>query len=402
MNAAAHTRSRCGLTSAAPRAVPPSPVTDAQRAVRASLAARTHVVFLSAIVCAIVALTCCPSHAGLWRWTWPSPPGDSPPRDPLLQSPPQAQPQTPHPAVVRVTAQESDGLAQGSGTLVDVRDQLALVVTNWHVVRDATGPIHVVFPDGFQSAARVLQVDRDWDLAALLIWRPRVAAVPLASAAPRPGDHLTIAGYGPGSYRAVPGRCTQYVAPSTRHPYEMVEVSTMAREGDSGGPIFNDRGELAGVLFGSGGGTTAGSYAGRVREFLKTAWTPPESTLAPPAFAVSSDPTANPPAADWTRANASLVPTEPIERLPAVSAESDDDQLAQLTPLPSRTTRLDPPVSDLAITLAPPTDARVPSGETTQITWQQFAGDTIYQQAKTVLAIIGLAALFMQLTRRKT
>lgn len=368
--------------------------------------------FLGAIVCAIVALTCSTSHAGLWRWTWPSSPGDSPPRDPLVQTPPPVRAQTPHPAVVRVTAQESDGMAQGSGTLVDVRDQLALVVTNWHVVRDATGPIHVVFPDGFQSAARVLQVDRDWDLAALLIWRPRVAAVPLASTAPRPGDQLTIAGYGPGSYRAVPGRCTQYVAPSTRHPYEMVEVSTMAREGDSGGPIFNDRGELAGVLFGSGGGTTAGSYAGRVREFLKTAWTLPESTLAPPAFAVSSDPTANPPPADWPRANSPLfqtdtvptdtVRTDTIERFPAVSAESDGDQLAQLTPLPSRTPRLDPPVSDLAITLAPPVEAHVSSGETTQITWQQFAGDTMYQQAKTVLAIIGLAALFMQLTRRKS
>ena len=50
----------------------------------------------------------------------------------------------------------------------------------------------------------------------------------------------------------------------------------MAREGDSGGPIFNERGELAGVLFGSGGGATAGSYAGRVREFLKSAWSPTE------------------------------------------------------------------------------------------------------------------------------
>jgi hypothetical protein len=48
----------------------------------------------------------------------------------------------------------------------------------------------------------------------------------------------------------------------------MVEVSAQARQGDSGGPILNERGELAGVLFGAGFGTTSGSYAGRVKQFL--------------------------------------------------------------------------------------------------------------------------------------
>jgi hypothetical protein len=48
----------------------------------------------------------------------------------------------------------------------------------------------------------------------------------------------------------------------------MVELSTAARQGDSGGPILNARGELAGVLFGAGWGRTTGSYCGRVRSFL--------------------------------------------------------------------------------------------------------------------------------------
>ena len=81
---------------------------------------------------------------------------------------------------------------------------------------------------------------------------------------------LTIAGYGSGNYRAASGLCTQYVAPGTRFPYEMVEVAVSARQGDSGGPIFNSRGELAGVLFGEGGGRTSGSYCGRVRWFLSS------------------------------------------------------------------------------------------------------------------------------------
>ena len=46
-------------------------------------------------------------------------------------------PATPHPAVARIIVPEGGATAYGSGTLVDVRDQYGLVVTNWHVVRDS-------------------------------------------------------------------------------------------------------------------------------------------------------------------------------------------------------------------------------------------------------------------------
>jgi hypothetical protein len=174
----------------------------------------------------------------------------------------------PHPAVVRVVAPERDGLSLGSGSLVAVNDASGLVLTNWHVVRDAAGQVGVIFPDGFRSAATVARVDRDWDLAALVIWRPNVPPIPLSSQAPRPGDMLTIAGYGSGPYRAISGRCTEYVAPAEKLPYEMIELDAPARQGDSGGPILNSRGELAGVLFGSAFGRTTGSYCGRVRGFM--------------------------------------------------------------------------------------------------------------------------------------
>ncbi len=176
----------------------------------------------------------------------------------------------PHPAVVRVTAEERVGTSHGSGTLVEVSADYGLVVTNWHVIRDAAGEITVAFPDGFRTPGKLLKADKDWDLAALLILRPNVPPVRIASKAPRPGDVLTIAGYGKGDYRAATGRCVQYVAPGANHPYEMLEVSVQARNGDSGGPILNDSGELAGVLFGAGGGSTSGSYCGRVRWFLES------------------------------------------------------------------------------------------------------------------------------------
>ncbi|WP_172992108.1 S1 family peptidase [Lacipirellula parvula] len=176
--------------------------------------------------------------------------------------------QQPHPAVARIVVPEGDATSYGSGTLVDVRDQYGLVVTNWHVVRDGNGEVEVIFPDGFRSKARPLKVDADWDLAALVIWRPNAAPVKLAATAPQAGEQLTICGYGSGNYRAATGRCTQYYAPAENLPQHMVELDVEARQGDSGGPIFNSRGELAGVLFGAGQGTTLGSFGGRVEHFL--------------------------------------------------------------------------------------------------------------------------------------
>jgi hypothetical protein len=185
-------------------------------------------------------------------------------------SAPAASQSPPLPAVARIVVPEKDGVSYGSGTLIDVRGPFGLVITNWHVVRDAAGQVNVEFPDGFKSPAEVVKTDKDWDLAALSIYRPRTAPLPITSAAPQPGDELTIAGYGSGAWRITSGRCTQYLAPGVEFPHELVELAAEARQGDSGGPILNHRGELAGVLFGSGPGYTSGSYGGRVLNFLST------------------------------------------------------------------------------------------------------------------------------------
>lgn len=176
--------------------------------------------------------------------------------------------QQPHPAVARVIVPEGVATSYGTGTLIDVRGDFGLLVTNWHVVRDARGAIEVLFANGQHSKARALKVDPDWDLAALVIWRPDVEPVRIAATAPQPGDELTICGYGTGIYRSVTGRCTGYYSPKQDLPQQMVELDVQARQGDSGGPIFNARGELAGVLFGAGHGTTLGSFSGRVGAFL--------------------------------------------------------------------------------------------------------------------------------------
>jgi len=198
--------------------------------------------------------------------------------------------QPPHPAVARIIAPEGGGTSMGSGVLVDVNASQGLVLTNWHVVRGARSAVLVQFPDGFQSAGTVVRSDEAWDLAAIVIWKPQATPVALAGADPTPGEPLTIAGFGRGAYREQTGRCTEYLSPGDGHPKEFVELEATARQGDSGGAIFNERRELAGVLFGQAEGRTIGSCSSRVRAFLASAGSrgyAPAVPVAPVAYAAA-------------------------------------------------------------------------------------------------------------------
>lgn len=345
------------------------------------------------------------AHPSAADWSETPPPAGSPiGRSPTatgggglldrLFSPARAEPaMRPHPAVVRVIVPERGSTSYGSGTLVDVHQEFGLVVTNWHVVCDAAGPPTVVFPDGFRSAAQVVKVDRDWDLAALAIWKPGVAAVPLASRAARPGESLSIAGYGGGPYRQVSGTCTQYVAPGRNYPMEMVELAASARQGDSGGPIFNSQGELAGVLFGEGHGRTAGSYCGRVRYFL-TSILPDAGTSAALANAnqvarpdsAPKEPTISVSNTGYSGVLASH-PTATLERQATVDAGSDAERRARPTPLG----RL-PPRQESLDNAAASADSLGATG-VESFSFSQFAGQTRLEQLKSILAAVGALAL---------
>ena len=178
---------------------------------------------------------------------------------------------TPPHAVVRIYAKEPGALSTGSGTLVHVDEQFGYVLTNWHVVRDAQhGQVVTQFPNGTESAATILKMDDKWDLALLRIWKPDVEPMQLSRTVPVIGEPLTIMGYGSGKFRAAHGTCKYYASPDRDSPSEMIEVSVGARQGDSGGPILNARGEIAAVLFGSGRGVTTGTHIGRVVDFLNS------------------------------------------------------------------------------------------------------------------------------------
>lgn len=237
----------------------------------------------------------------------------------LGQSSPNAAtaPGQPHPAVARIRSLESNATSFGSGTLIYRQGKQGILITNYHVVKDAQDDILVTFPSGFRSSAKVVATDPRWDLAALLIWAPEIQPVVITDNPAKPGDTLTIAGYGSGRYQASSGICSQYVSPGMNQPREMVELRTVARQGDSGGPIFNQNGELAGVLFGAGWRTTAGSYSGRVKKFLVPVVARMQQVAAPLANAV---PTVFPP-----NQNSITPVSKPQAKITGLNFESESD-----------------------------------------------------------------------------
>jgi hypothetical protein len=284
--------------------------------------------------------------------------------------------------------------------LVAVDETSGLVITNWHVVRDAAGPIVVHFPDGFRSRAYLLRTDRDWDLAALAIRRPNVPPIPLANQAPQPGDPLTIIGYGSGSYRAATGHCTEYVSPGGNNPAEMVELSAPARNGDSGGPILNGRGELAGVLFGTAFGRTTGSYCGRVRGFLASV-DGDFRTLSHRVMLADQSHQAGSLAATPTEPTTTSIPCEPAADNATRSVRpSCAVATAPLSPLPSLSTL---PSSTTVSNVRPSADSNR-SGDAVQVcavpgpvaAARPVGPASTSDQVKTVLALIGVVALLYQ------
>lgn len=332
--------------------------------------------------------------------------------------------QQPHPAIARIVVQEGSGYAFGSGSLIDTRDEYGLVITNWHVVREATGPIEVVFPSGFRSEARSIKLDEDWDLAALVIWKPPVEPIAISSRAPRPGEPLTICGYGSGQYRAAQGRCTDYYAPQIGMPHELVELDVEARQGDSGGPILNAQGEIAGVLFGAGQGTTLGSFGGRVGTFLAslgpgtsvpaarpTLGGPREPTMVAIAQPAAEKPKVTaagarysevaaqettqlgPPSTPWPQ---DLV-SAPIDVETAMTTGSGDQPFAPWKPKPTVTESDAPTVPVVASLPAPP------SGDIAAKSWHTQGGPPEwFTSAKTIFAVIGIAVVMLHVVRLAT
>jgi thioredoxin 1 len=181
-------------------------------------------------------------------------------------------------AIVRVFCQDSAVMRSiGSGTLVKWNGRL-VVLTARHVIVGAKRII-VELCTKKTHWAKVIKVDAVWDCAILeLVGEPAdVEPVDVElgdQALPREGDRLESCGYGPDGKLACNTGVFIGYRRSTQAPHgpdDWMVISGRARGGDSGGPVFNSRGRLVGVLWGTDGSEVVCVQAGRLHRLLDAA-----------------------------------------------------------------------------------------------------------------------------------
>ncbi len=177
-------------------------------------------------------------------------------------------------SVVRIVSDDGgNSRSKGSGCVVRWGKRL-VVVTACHVVRSAKR----VFVRGKSKyhRCRVLGTDRTWDVAVL---EPESGddfdAADIAWAETgmlKTGDRVESCGFGPDERLAVnSGRVLQFNRPQGAAAPDWLCMSGSARQGDSGGPVLNEQGELVGVVWGTSGRTVLATQCGRLHAILSRA-----------------------------------------------------------------------------------------------------------------------------------
>ena len=182
----------------------------------------------------------------------------------------------PEQAVCRVTNRCGGVLSIGSGTLIDTSaadgtdaegaDAQGLVLTCAHLFAEGVGEIVVEFPGGKSHGGRLVAVDRDADLGAVVIARPAgaAAAVEFGIGAQQ---RLSACGFGPdGVFRCATGP----VVGAAEHAGQWsVMIGDAVRNGDSGGGVFDAEGRLVAVVWGEASGVTYASSGAPLRRFVQ-------------------------------------------------------------------------------------------------------------------------------------
>lgn len=179
------------------------------------------------------------------------------------------------PSIVDVTStlRYDDETASGTGFIVDGR--AGLILTNNHVIRDATSVTATLAATGTSYPAKIVGVDVAADIAVLQIPRATgLTAAPLGDSAAMAlgtpvlaiGNH---AGQG-GAPTIAPGiindldrtiQANDGASGFTETLHGMLQTSARIEPGDSGGPLADAAGAVVGVDTAAGTGNAAAGYA---------------------------------------------------------------------------------------------------------------------------------------------
>ena len=155
-------------------------------------------------------------------------------------------------------------MAAGSGVIVD--GERGFVITNFHVVRDATA-VEVTLKDGHKYPAALLGVAPDLDLAVLRIAAKGLPTLPLGDSGKlEVGDYVVAIGNPFGLGQTV----TSGIVSATNRPLgqgdsrRFIQTDAPINPGNSGGALLNLHGELVGINSALFSPSTSESSAGNI------------------------------------------------------------------------------------------------------------------------------------------
>jgi S1-C subfamily serine protease len=150
--------------------------------------------------------------------------------------------------VVIGTLHEDGGMTRGSGVILSSD---GIVATAYHVLDKANATARgVMTADGDMHAVlEVVAASRADDVALLRIDGKDLPAAPLSAGDPVGAAVTVISHPGSAFYSLTEGYISRYWA-ATHFGRLSIKMSVTAEfaDGSSGGPIFNDRGEVAGIV----------------------------------------------------------------------------------------------------------------------------------------------------------
>jgi S1-C subfamily serine protease len=137
--------------------------------------------------------------------------------------------------------------ARGAGVIADAA--AGVIVTSNHVI-DGADTITVDLSDGRSFEASIVEVDKDSDLAILKIAATGLVAAPLREGqAAEPGDFVLAIGAPLGLGHSVTFGIVSALhrsLPGIRNA-DLIQTDALFDHGNSGGPLFNLRGEVIGI-----------------------------------------------------------------------------------------------------------------------------------------------------------
>lgn len=165
-------------------------------------------------------------------------------------------------SVVRIAAEYSDGFTFGSGFVVAKRGKDTFVATNAHVVEDLPYAISILF-DGGEVEAQIYAMEEGRDLCILRCGAIDAKPLKLAQGTAGQGEAVYAIGFPSAAdylsdtlaYGSEEATITNGIVSAVRTAtlvdfgpqVELLQINAAINSGNSGGPLFNEKGQVVGI-----------------------------------------------------------------------------------------------------------------------------------------------------------